>query len=128
LFVHVGHAFCELFKQFIGSQFCQFGGNEVADGSALAQLQEHEDAFGGSPISGGSVVLHDIGVIQFAHDCDFLEFSLRQAVEVGPRDLFDGNESLLFVIVSLVDDSEGAAAQAQETVVEESLGDLRVAS
>ena len=75
----------------------------------------------------GAVEVHDVGVLEFPHDLDLLELARRKPEEVGTLDLLDGDESPRLVVVAAVDGAERAAAQADEAVVDEAVGDLRVA-
>ena len=66
-------------------------------------------------------------MLHLFHDGDFFQFSGGHSWEVDPGDLFDGDEFFAFVVVALVDVAEGAAAESEESVVEEALVDLGVA-
>ena len=127
LVVHVDHCFDQLLEQFICPSFCQFAGDQIAERAALAKLYEHEDAIGGGAVPRRAVELHDVGMFQLLHDCDFFEFPGGHSMEVDPGDLFDCDEFFAFVVVALVDVAEGATAEPEEPVVEEALVDLGVA-
>ena len=66
-------------------------------------------------------------MFELTHDLYFFELAWREVEEVDSLDLFDCDESSGLVVVASVNCAERASAQADETIVDEALGDLSVA-
>ena len=69
------------------------------------------------------IKFHDVCVIKLLHDVYLFVF---EAAHISPRNLFDGNELFLLIIIAFVNLSIGASPQPYVSVIEESLGNLDV--